>query len=203
MPEVQKDRPSYVRFEKRPIEDREESIKNGYYTTKDVVYAIITPHGSTDEIPRQAEEWIASMRQQQQENRIPEEWVDRYENAYQKYLKGEETPLEGTPIKDWPPLSPSQRQNLIAINVLTVEDLAQLNESGIARIGLGGQSLKLKAQNWLAAANDVGKLAERITAMEVSQKQLREQNESQAKLISELRARNEALEKASVPAGAR
>lgn len=196
-PHLKKDRPSYVRFEKRAVEDREASIKNGHYSTKDVDFVVITPFGSADEIPREAQEWLAYQRQQVSEGRLPDEWYERYKAAYNRWKKNEEEPEEGTPIKDWPPLSPAERQNLLAMNIRTVEDLATINESGIARIGMGGHALKQKAARWLEAANDTGKLAERITAIEISNKRLEDQNAAQAKLIQELKARNEALEKAS------
>lgn len=193
--EVVKERPSYVRFERRPVEDRKASIERGHYTTRDEDFAIVTPHGSTDEIPRVVSEWFRYLDQQVTENRVPFEWADMYRLAYEKWKRGEEVPLEGTPIKEWSVLSPSQRQNLIACNVLTVEDLAALNESGLARVGMESHTLRMKAQKWLEASNGPGKLAERMTSMELQLGQLLEQNKAQSELISRLRAENESLKK--------
>ena len=194
--EVAKARPSYVRFEKRAVEDRQASLANGYYTTRDEVFAVVTPHGSTDEIPRVATEWLSYLDRQAEEGRIPHEWVAMYRAAYDKYMKGEEIPLNGAPIKGWTVASPAQQQNLIAANILTVEDLAAINESGLARVGMEAHSLKQKAIAWLEAANGPGKAAQRLSALETQVAQLIEQNAAQQEVIRKLRAESNAKETA-------
>jgi hypothetical protein len=141
---------SYVRFERRPIEDRNASLRNGHFTTVDVDYAVITPPGSKDQIPREVKSWFAYLDQQTLEERIPVEWVDKYKLAYEKWKKGEEIPLDGVAIKGWGLLSPAQQVNLIALGIQTVEQLADLNEEMKGRIGLGavaqGQELARRGQ---------------------------------------------------------
>lgn len=175
-PELQKPRMAYVRFEKRPIENRTLSMSKGHYVTTDVDFAIITPTGSKDTVIRRVDEWFVYLDQQVVEERVPPEWVEKYKMAYEKFKKGEEIPLDGTAIKGWPVLSPAQQQNLIALGIRTVEDLAQINQEAIARIGMGAMALKEKAKNWLEAANNVGKLAERMTAFELQLGEMSERN---------------------------
>src|SRR5947208_15336700 len=105
MAEMMKERPAYVRFEKRPIEDRDASIKAGHWVGRDIVYALVTPPGTKDVVVVEAEEWIKRLEREEAEGRIPPQFVDAYKRAFEKYKKGEETPPEGTPIKDWPQLS--------------------------------------------------------------------------------------------------
>ena len=196
--EAMKERPAYVRFEKRPIEDRDASIQKGHWVGKDIVYALVTPPGTKDVVVVDAAEWIKRLERDELEGRIPSQFVDAYKRAFEKYKKGEEIPLEGTPIKGWPPLSPAQQRNCIAMNILTVEDLANLNSEGMARFGMGVVELKRKASNWLEAASSTGALSARMTALEMKQTDLETQNANQRTLIERLQKENADLKR--VPA---
>lgn len=210
MPEIMKDRPAYVRFEKRPVEDRDASLKAGHYVAKDVIYALITPPGSKDIIIREVETkkdsfgkitelgWLDQLDQHAAEGRIPQAWVDSYRGAFEKYKKGEEVPVNGTPIKGWPPLSPAQQQNFIAMNILTVEDLANLNQEGMGRFGMGIVEFKRKAATWLEAANSIGGVVARLTAIETEFADLKTQNERQRGVIESQKKEIDNLKK--VPA---
>lgn len=193
MPEIMKARPSYVRFEKRPIEDRAETLRKGAFSTKDVVHAIITPAGSKDQYAFVADEWLARLDQQVKEERIPFEWVDMYRRAYEAYKRGEELPLDGTPIKEWPPLSPAQRVNLIALHVLTVEDLAAANAETLARIGMGAQNLVEKAKTWLQASKDKGVVVEQVVALQTENVALKDTVKSQGDAIAKMQVQLELL----------
>ncbi len=168
-------RPSYVRFERRPVEDRTSTIETGSYRTKDVDFAIITPIGSKDEIDMLATSWLADLEKQVREERIPSAWRDQYRAAYESWKRGEEIPLNGTPIKGWQVLSPSQQQNIISARVYTVEDLAQANGEAMSRIGMGAVELKQKAEKWLQTAGGTGKLVEENAALRAEMKTLQQQ----------------------------
>lgn len=184
---VKEDRPSYVRFEKRPIEDRALSIANGHFTTIDVEFAIITPHGTSDEIPRVVSDWFPYMAQQVKEGRTPQKFFDYYKDCYDAWVKGEEAPLKGTPIKDWPPLSPAQRTNLLTARIYTVEDLANASESALTMLQMGGRELQQKAANWLKSATDLGKITEEISSLQSANKRLEATILNQEKTIKGLR----------------
>lgn len=171
-PGVKEDRPSYVRFEKRPVEDRQLSLANGHYSTIDVDFAIITPHGTSDEIPRVVKDWFEYLDQSVREERTPQKFVTYYKECYAHYLKGEDTPLVGTPIRDWPVVGPSQRAGLLSARIYTVEDLANANESALGMLGMGARELQQKAQNWLKSATEVGKITEEISSLQVTNKRL-------------------------------
>jgi hypothetical protein len=200
MPTVKEDRPSYVRFEKRAIEDRAQSIQNGHFSTVDVDFAIITPHGTADEIPRVVSDWFAYLDQQLREDRVPTKFVQYYKEAYAHWKKGEEMPLQGTPIKDWPPVSPAQRSNLLNARVYTVEDLAAANESTLNMLGMGAREMKQKAENWLTASTDMGKVTEELSSLQISNKRLERTVKNQAETIEGLRTQmQEMLERHPVP----
>lgn len=165
--ELRKDRPSYVKFETKQEEDRAATLENGHYTAKDVDYAMITPVGSKDIIPRKVDEWLPQLRQQVQEERIPAEWADLYTKSYELWKKGQEIPLNGVPIRGWQMLSPSQMETVIRANILTVEDLAQIGDEAQRRIGMGALDLKNKAKNWLDSAKSAGISAATMSAQQV------------------------------------
>jgi len=146
-------RPPYVTFEVQAVEDRAESEKVGHYVSKDVHFAIITPQGSKDRIVRQVDEWLTQSEQQVQEMRLPETWLKHYKALYAAWREGVAAPVNGTSIRDWAGLSPSQVENLTRARVLTVEDLAAANEETLARIGMGGRSLKDRAVTWLQSTS--------------------------------------------------
>lgn len=191
--EVMKERPPYVSFEVQAVEDRQASIEQGHYVAKDVVYAIVTPAGSKDRIPRVASEWLAMLTEQVQQQRFPGEWLNAYREAYKAFCEGREAPLNGTPVRDWPSISPAQLQQLLNFSVRTVEDLAVANEETLSRLGMGGRALKQKAIEWLDASKGIGAQAEMITAIKLENAQLKETVNAQAAAIAELRAKVENL----------
>lgn len=191
--EVMKERPPYVSFEVQAVEDRQASIEQGHYVAKDVVYAIVTPAGSKDRIPRVASEWLTMLAEQVQQQRFPGEWLNAYREAYKAFCEGREAPLNGTPVRDWPSISPAQLQQLLNFSVRTVEDLAVANEETLSRLGMGGRALKQKAIEWLDASKGIGAQAEMITAIKLENAQLKETVNAQAAAIAELRAKVENL----------
>jgi hypothetical protein len=184
--EKKEERPAYVRFEKRAVEDRTATINEGHYMAKDEIFVLITPPGSKDEIPRLVADWLKQLDQQVKEDRISAGLVDRYKQAYERWLKGEEIPLHGTAIKGWPLSSPAEQQMVLAANIRTVEDLAQANGEAIARIGMKGYELKQKAEAWLKAATDHGKLAGENVALKTKVSMLEQQLAGLEKKMAEV-----------------
>lgn len=186
MIEIAKDRPPYVTFEVRAEEDRTKSLEAGHFVAKDVVYALVTPMGSKDRLERVASEWLDKLRQDTAEGRFPQEWLQHFVNAHKAFIEGNEAPLSGTAIANWPPVSPAQVKTLQGLHVRTVEDLAAANEEVLGRIGMGGRALKQRAIDWLASAKDVGKVGEEISAMRVANEDLARRNEELQTQLQEL-----------------
>lgn len=178
-------RPPYVKFEARAIEDREASIAAGHYVAKDVIFALVTPAGTKDVVEKVAEEWVESLSQAAQAERIPASWPDLYKDALERWKKGQEDPEFGTPIRSWPMISPAQAANVIAANVLSVEDLAQATEEALGRIGMGAQALKSKAAAWLESSSKTGVSASQLDALRTEVESLKTQNAAQATRIKE------------------
>jgi hypothetical protein len=192
---IREQRPSYVVFERKGVEDRAASLAQGRYMEKNIDFAIITPIGSKDRIPREVNDWFKTLDQQAREERIPKEWPTQYRAAYEAWKRGEEIPLQGTPVKGWAVLSPAQQANVISANVLTVEDLAQINDEGIKRIGMGALELRDKAIAWLKSAAGHGVATQENAALHARIRQLEANTEVLVGQVRDLRAENESLMK--------
>ena len=96
-------------------------------------------------------------------------------------------PVNGTPIKGWGVISPAQQATIIGINCRTVEDLAQINDEGIRRIGMGAIELRDKARNWLVSMNDHGSVSVKMAALEQENRSLKSSMETMAKQIDALK----------------
>lgn len=161
-----KERPPYVRFERRPIEDHAETQKQGRYIARDVDYALITPAYSKDVFIQPVREWFDQLKIDVSAQRLPQEWFEHFQKNYKFFCEGQEAPLNGTPIRGWNVISPAQQQTIIAMHILTVEDLAAVNDEGIRRIGMGGIDLKNKANAWLAQMQDKGPITIKMAQLE-------------------------------------
>lgn len=162
---VDNNRPPYVAWETRPVEDRSASIANGHYTSKDIDFAVITRPGSRDTLDREALVWLTELKNKAAKGEVPAAWFEGFKASYDSWKKGEELPATGTAIRDWPPLSPSARKDILAAGIRTVEDLAELSDSDLTSIGTGALAYKQKAQAWLKASAETGKVAEQIATL--------------------------------------
>lgn len=173
------ERPPAVRFERRAVEDRAESQKQGHYVARDVDYVILQRPGSRDTVEREVTSWLKDWDEKARTNLLPLSWALEAKQRYEYWKNGEELPVNGTAIKGWPVLSPAQQRVCIEAQVRTVEDLAALPDGSIGVLGIGGVGMKLKAQAWLTEAKTKGIVAEENASLKL-------QVESQAKQITEL-----------------
>ena len=183
---MSKDLPPYVRFIVRAVEDRTKALEGGHYGFKDLEIALITRPGSRDTVEKEAVLWLAELDKRAADGMVPVEWATHFRTAYKEWKAGNEAPLTGTPIRGWPVLLPAHQENLILANIRTVEDLANADEAALQHFGMGGHSLKTRAQAWLAAA-DTGKVTMKVEALHVENTALKEQ-------LKDMRQRFEALE---------
>mgnify|MGYP006392197621 CR=1 FL=1 len=180
--------PPYVTFVKKPEEDREATIAAGRPQYKDIDYAIITPMGSKDRIERVAAEWLADKQQQVENGRFPAKWLEEFQAKYTSWQKGEELPEEGTSIKSWSYLNPSQVQNLLGWKVYTIEQLAKANQETIGRLGMGGVSMVQAAQDFLAQANDSGKVLAELAKLRSERDAYQQQMKDLQEKVNTLKA---------------
>jgi hypothetical protein len=84
------ERPAYVRFERRPIEDKEASLREGRYVAKDVDFALITPPYSKDCVEQKVTRWLEDLDRGVRDGRIPTQWVELWKDGLNKWRNGQE-----------------------------------------------------------------------------------------------------------------
>jgi len=145
-------RPPFVEFKQIAIHDPKRSNELGYRVTRDVIRAYIMQPGSRDVFEIDAEAWLAQIRAKvldDAHDAYPQEWVDQFFKKCELFKAGQEAPVNGTHVREWPHLSPAQVQNLVAARIITVEDVAALTEEALSRVGMGSRELREKAREWL------------------------------------------------------
>lgn len=189
MSEVMNAAPPFVSFEWRAVEDRNASIEAGHYVAKDVAYALITPAGSRDTTERVAETWLKQIAEAGSD--YPASWIEAFRFKFDEWRKTGQIPETGTPIKNWAIATPAQIENCKNANIYTVEQLAEINEEGLTRLGMGGRLLKERAADYLKAANSSGKVAEEISKLKAEITALKSQNTKLTNQLKELAKKDE------------
>lgn len=95
-------------------------------------------------------------------------WKDHpdFAKAYAAFKAGEASTINGTPISELPFLTDARRLELKAINILSAEQLANLDSQAVQKLGMGIAQLKQQAKAYLeraaGAAVDAKHEAERL-----------------------------------------
>ena len=125
---------TYVEFEYRPVQDAQASAAEGRAVFKDHEYIVLLIDDKT-QIPLRWDE-------------APPYVKDEYRKNYESWKAGEEAPLEGTSLRDWPAISKAQAEEMWQLGIRTLEDLIAapdplLDRSGVrrARLARQGQSM--------------------------------------------------------------
>ena len=84
--------------------------------------------------------------------REPQTYIDRFPEEYEAYKKKLAIAVSGTPIEELSSLTAGQRAELKAVNILTVEHLA--NQASAAHLGMNGDQMIEDAKAYLARAED-------------------------------------------------
>jgi len=179
---------AWVQFEQRDKEDKMATAALGKYVGTDEDFVIITPAYGKDDVHKTVTAWKDGLTAQLSEGKISQEDVNYYLARYDAWKKGLDMPLDGTPIKTWGAISPSQQKLLISVGILTVEDLSQMNDEGVRRVGMGAVELRRKANAWIAQLNDKGQLTQQMTAIETENDVLKGQVATLSEQVNKLMA---------------
>lgn len=178
----------HVRFETRPIEDRAASVTAGHKVYKDVDWVIITPAGGKDVREDVADAWLDKIEGQAQNGMYDYEWAKDFRKMFEMYKDGKEMPEDGTPLRMCTTLfSPAEIQNCLAINIRTLESLAQANEEALGRIGMGARALKTRAQEALKTG-DGKESAMKVEALTLENESLKQRVGDLTAVVEEMRA---------------
>lgn len=177
----------HVRFETRSEEDRAGSIEQGRKVYRDRDWVIITPPGGKDVVENHAEQWLANIRDRSQVGQYDPEWVDTFSKMYSLFKEGKELPEEGTPLRMSTTIfTPAEIANCLAVNIRTLEQLANANEEAMGRIGMGGRALKLRAQEAIKIGEGKGD-ALKVEALEVELAELKKRNADLMNVVQDMK----------------
>ena len=188
IPQMSKETPPYVRFEYQEYgRDVAKSEAAGRPIPFIKPMVIVMQRGSKDEWVGLAEEWLAEKHKAASEGSYPPQWLDQFKRQYEAFLKGDELPLEGTPIKTWSAIGREQVIRLLAANIRTVEELAETPDSALmTQIGLDGRVLRDTAKSFIAEGKSIGGAAVKIAALEEENRRLKEEQGRMAESIKRL-----------------
>ena len=179
----------HIRFETRTEEDRNQSIEAGRIIYKDVDWIIVTPHGARDSNEDRAVEWIAKKSESVRQGVFDPEMLKQIRKAYEAFKEGKELPVEGTPLAMLPHLfTPAEMANCKALNLFSLEALAQANEETIARLGMGGREMKNRALEAVKHSGDGSGSALKISALQQENSDLKDRMKDLENVIRDLQA---------------
>jgi hypothetical protein len=77
-----------------------------------------------------------------------------YAQLYTQYKQGLEPATDGTPVEAWPRLTRAQSANYKALNFQTVEQIANMTDAVLTKVGMGAQADRTAAKAFIALAKD-------------------------------------------------
>lgn len=123
----------YIKFSTRAVQDQAASLTQGRPMFVDVDYIHkVVPGDPTSEIIRP----------------VRASDILEYGRQYHDWKSGQMEALSGTPLAEWPGISRSQAEELAFFKIRTVEQLANVSDVNIQKIG-PVQHLKQKAIDYL------------------------------------------------------
>ena len=149
-----------ARFYKRAVKNNFQSKKEGRPIFEDKIFCEYYPAGNTllkMDVPSTSVH----------EQRFAKQW------AYYQTTNGADSRDVGTPLSQWPLLSPADVENLRGMKFNTIENIAGASDGVLQSIGMGAAGLapnvlRARAQAYLMASNDTAlpqKQAEDIEAL--------------------------------------
>jgi len=152
-----------VRFYRKPIEIKDETLAQGRPIFKDADWIQIMTPGDQLNV-------IDTIARDNHKARFPQQWA-----VYQNKI-GNQEEIVGTPVSAWPLVSMSQAEELKGIKFHTVESIANCSDQQLQRIGMiAGMSphaFREKARTYLNLAKDTAE----VDAKNAELAQLKEEN---------------------------
>lgn len=118
------------------------------------------------------------------EERVKPQHKEMYKREYEAFQANEVLSPVGTPLKEWAPMTPAMVANLRVLNILTVEQLAEVGDGFLDNIGMGARSLREKARIWLKQADDGAE----VSRLMQENRTMKEQMEVMQKTIADMSA---------------
>jgi hypothetical protein len=190
IPQMTKETPPFVRFEYQEAgRDVEASEKAGRPIPLIKPMVIVMQRGSKDEWVGVADDWLAEKHKQASEGTYPPQWSDQFHKMYAAFLKGDELPPTGTPIRTWSAITREQVIRLTGNNIRTVEELAEMPDASLmSHIGLDGRNLRDLAKAFIAEGKAAGGAAKEIADLKEENRRLKDEQKRMADSLAALEA---------------
>ena len=150
---------SFVEFYMESVEFKAESEKAGRPIFKEVPFVRIQHPGDRLNVL---------------EVKADEHYRRKYAPQWRQFEAGLKGEVIGTPLAQWPQITKSQCKEAEYFGVRTVENLAEVNDAALQRMGMGWMELRKKARDYLAAA--AGQAP--ISALQAENERLRQEFEA-------------------------
>lgn len=170
----------HVRFYSRPVMQPFRSNAEGHPIFEDTIYIeIYTPGSQLNTIDRP--------KRPEDEARFPLQW------AHYKNIHGADGQVVGTPLNQWPLLTPAQAETLKALKFFTVESIAfasdlQLQPMGIGVTGISAMALRDRAKTYLAVAKDSAFASKQAEEIKKRDEQIAAQGEQLVEMQKQMQA---------------
>ena len=136
MPRHAMDKKLYVNFYVRAVMNNFRSAEEGRPIFDEVDYIRIIIPGDKNNVV---------------DTKVTEEHKMRFEKQFERFKKNQEQAVSGTPLEVWPQMTVGQVAELKAMNIHTVEQLADVPDNLAQKI-MGSHALRAKAKMFLEAA---------------------------------------------------
>jgi hypothetical protein len=128
-------------FYYRAEEDKEATRKEGTPRFKEVAYVQIIVPGDTKNIP---------------DERVSEHHQNRWPRQWEAFLNKAEAPVDGTPLDQVAGFSIVDISICKECNVKTVEQLVNMPDTALSKLGSNGRRMKNLAQAYIENRDDLG-----------------------------------------------
>lgn len=122
---------------------------------------------------------------------VSNEHIQRWPEQYKAFKENREPALDGTPLEEWPAMSRSHIAELKFLGIRTIEDVAELDDHALQRIGRGAHNIKARAIAFLddTARNEiVEKTAKANESLQSENEVLRLRVEEMGKQLNQLQS---------------
>ncbi len=119
---------------------------------------------------------------------------NQYAQLYNQYKQGLEPSAEGTPVEAWARLTRAQAANYKALNFMTVEQIANMGDNVLTKVGMGAQADRTAAKAYLEQAKDTALVQKQALVIERQDAEMAELKRQ----VAELAARADQQEKGTL-----
>lgn len=150
---------SIVEFYMDAVEFKAESEQHGRPIFKEIPFIRIQNPGDRNNVL---------------EVKATEYYKNKYSREWDAFQRGQAGQVIGTPLSQWPQITKSQVMEAQYFGVKTVEQLAEVVDTAIQKMGMGWMELRKKARDYLAAAAGQAPVA----ALQAENERLRQEFEA-------------------------